>query len=191
MSIENAPSVRTSRLLLRSLDASDLDALAAMNADPRVMQHFPSSPSREESERMAARIDAHWRRHGFGAWAVEVPGEAPFVGLVGLSVPSSPIPCGPCIEVLWRLAFEQWGHGYATEAARAAAEFAFRRLRAEEIVAFTVPANTRSRAVMKRLGMTHSATDDFDHPGLADGHPLRRHVLYRLHRSSWERAAAP
>ncbi len=180
----------TGRLLLRPLAPSDVDALAAMNADSRVMQYLPGVLSREESEAMVERIAAHWERHGFGAWALEAPGSASFVGLAGLGVPTAVLPCGPCIEILWRLAFEHWGRGYATEAARAILEFGFRQLRIEEIVSFTVPANARSRAVMERLGMSHSERDDFDHPGLPDDHPLRRHVLYRLARSRWERGEA-
>ena len=105
---------------------------------------------------------------------------ADFVGFVGLAVPGFQAPFTPCVEIGWRLAVEHWGHGYATEAARAALDCGFQRLGLEEIVAFTVPANRRSRRVMERLGMTWSAADDFDHPRLPPGHPLRRHVLYRV-----------
>ena len=83
-------------------------------------------------------------------------------------------------EIGWTLARRHWGHGYATEAARAALAFGFDSLALPEIVSFTVPGNTRSRALMERLGMTRDPADDFDHPSIPDGHPLRRHVLYRL-----------
>jgi RimJ/RimL family protein N-acetyltransferase len=85
------------------------------------------------------------------------------------------------VEVGWRLSREQWGRGYATEGARAALSFGFETLTLGEIVSFTVPANLRSRRVMQRLRMTHDPADDFDHPGLPVDHPLRRHVLYRIH----------
>jgi ribosomal-protein-alanine N-acetyltransferase len=174
--------ISTPRLLLRPWREEDLEPFAAMNADPRVMEYFPKPLTRAESE---AAIERHWRhfeRHGFGVWSVEVPGVAPFVGRVGMSVFEADVPFAPCVEIGWRLAFEHWGKGYATEAARAAVDFGFGTLGLHQIVAFTVPANVRSRAVMERLGMTRDPADDFDHPDIPPGHPLRRHVLHRLRR---------
>jgi RimJ/RimL family protein N-acetyltransferase len=139
--------------------------------------------SREESDALIARIEAHFDEHGFGLWAVEVPGVAPLAGFVGLSVPRFEARFTPCVEIGWRLAPACWGSGYATEGARAALDFGFGELGLEEIVSFTVPANTRSRRVMEKLGMSHRAEDDFDHPALPEGHRLRRHVLYRLARA--------
>lgn len=172
--------LRTDRLILRTWRESDLEPFAALNADPAVMEHFARPLDRAESDAFVARIRAHFDREGFGFWAVEAPGVAPLVGLVGLARPSFQAPFTPCVEVGWRLARAHWGQGYATEAARAAIRDGFDRLGLDEIVAFTVPGNTRSRAVMERLGMTRSAADDFDHPMLPEGHPLRRHVLYRI-----------
>src|SRR5262249_22537952 len=86
----------------------------------------------------------------------------------------------PCVEVGWRLAFEHWGHGYATEAARLALGHAFGPLAISAVASFTSVANLRSRAVMERLGMRRDPADDFDHPRLPEAHPLRPHVLYRL-----------
>jgi len=174
----------TERLRLRPWRPEDLPRFAALNADPRVMEHFPKLLTSEESDRQAAGIAEHFRRHAFGFWAVEVIGVADFVGFVGLSIPTFEAHFTPCVEIGWRLAFDHWKHGYATEAARAAVDCGFRRLGLAEIVAFTVPANRRSMAVMQRLGMTRSPADDFDHPRLPPGHPLRRHVLYRLQRPS-------
>ena len=122
------------------------------------------------------------REHGFGLWAVEAVDVADFVGFVGFSIPGFQAHFTPCVEIGWRLAFEHWGRGYATEAARAAVDCGFRRFGLEEIVSFTVRANWRSGRVMERLGMTRSAADDFEHPRLLPGHPLRPHVLYRLKR---------
>jgi RimJ/RimL family protein N-acetyltransferase len=150
-----------------------------MSSDPEVMEHFPDVLSREESDGLAERIEAHFVRHGFGPWAVEVPGVAAFIGYVGLMVPRFEAPFTPCVEIGWRLARAYWGRGYATEAARAALAFGFDELHLDEIVSFTVPGNARSRRVMERLGMTHDPRDDFEHPSLAEGHPLRTHVLYR------------
>jgi RimJ/RimL family protein N-acetyltransferase len=178
-----APTIHTHRLYLRLWRDEDLPAFNAMNADPRVMEFFPKPLDRAESDARVARIREHFARRGFGLWAVEIPGIADFIGFVGLSVPAFEAPFTPCVEIGWRLAREHWGFGFATEAARAALDFGFRRLALDEIVSFTVPANQRSRGVMERIGMTRTPADDFDHPALPEGHPLRRHVLYRAVRS--------
>jgi RimJ/RimL family protein N-acetyltransferase len=178
--------MRTERLLLRPWRASDREAFARMNADPAVMEHFPGVLSREESDALVERIEAHFREHGFGWWAVEVTGEADFIGFVGLSVPNFTAHFMPAVEVGWRLGRDYWGRGFATEAARAAVAFGFERLGLTGIVSFTAPANVRSTRVMERLGMTHDPADDFEHPRLPEGHRLRRHVLYRLSRARWE-----
>lgn len=169
--------IHTDRLLLRRWVPSDRLQFAGLNADPRVMEHFPSVLTREESDAIVNRIESHFERHGFGLWAVEVPEQIPFIGFVGLAVPSFQAHFTPCVEVGWRLAVESWGRGYATEAARAAVALGFGPAALSEIVSMTVPENDRSRRVMERLGMTHNPADDFDHPS-QPGH--RRHVLYRL-----------
>jgi len=182
------PTLSTERLLLRPWRRDDVAAFAALNSDPQVMAHFPALLSETESAIAAMRIASHIERHGFGLWVVEARKVAPFVGVVGLSMPGFVIPftaSDPCVEVGWRLAPPFWGRGYATEAARAALTFGFDVMGLDEIVSFTNPDNWRSRRVMERLGMTHPVGEDFDHPGLPPGHPLRGHVLYRL------RAAAP
>ncbi|HUI43870.1 MAG TPA: GNAT family N-acetyltransferase [Terriglobia bacterium] len=178
------PELRTLRLILRRWRADDRAPFAALNADPAVMEHFPRLLPRADSDALAARIEGHFAKHGFGLWAVEIPDVTPFAGYIGLSGPSIQAHFTPCVEVGWRLACAYWGCGYATEGARAALEFGFKRLGLAEIVSFTVPANLRSRRVMERLGMSYSPADDFDHPAFADGHPLRRHVLYRIRNGS-------
>ncbi len=183
------PEIRTPRLRLRRWRALDLAPFAAMNADPRVVLHLPGPMTREASDALVARIEANFASRGFDVFAVEVPGVASFIGFVGLTVPRFEAAFTPCVEIGWRLAFEHWGRGYATEAARASLEFGFTRLALDEIVSFTVPANLRSRAVMGRIGMTHDPRDDFDHPALPAGHRLRPHVLYRIGRAGWTRDA--
>jgi RimJ/RimL family protein N-acetyltransferase len=172
--------LRTDRLRLRRWLPGDRAPFAALNADPRVTEHLPKGLSREESDSLAARIEAHFDRHGFGLWAVEICGAAPFAGFLGLSVPAFEAHFTPCVEIGWRLGAEHWGYGYATEGGRAALAFGFEALGLQEVVSFTVPANARSRRVMERIGMTCVPADDFDHPLLPAGHPLRRHVLYRV-----------
>ena len=170
--------MRTPRLLLRRWVAADRDVSAVMNADPRVMQHFQSVLAREESDALVDRIEQHFRDHGFGLWAIEIPGVVRFAGFAGLAIPAFRAHFTPGVEVGWRLAVEYWGHGYATEAGRAAVVFGFERLNLAEVVSFTVPENHRSRRVMERIGMLHSPTDDFDHPNASEAR--RRHVLYRI-----------
>ncbi|WP_142849145.1 GNAT family N-acetyltransferase [Telmatospirillum sp. J64-1] len=173
-------TLKTKRLLLRPWQDEDLVPFAALNADPQVMEFLPSVLNRAESDALAAKIRQRMDQRGFGFWAVEVPGEASFIGFVGLSVPGFRAHFTPCVEIGWRLDRAFWGRGFATEAALTACSFAFDALGLAEVVAFTVPRNRRSRAVMERLGMTTRPEDDFDHPLLPEGHPLRRHVLYRL-----------
>lgn len=177
--------IRTSRLLLRAWRDEDLAPFAALNADPAVMEHFPAPLTRAESDALAAKIRDALARDGFGLWAVEVPGVASFAGFVGLARPTFEAPFTPCVEVGWRLAASCWGRGYATEGARAALDVAFGELRLDEVLSFTSPANVRSRAVMERIGMTRSPADDFEHPRVPQGHPLRPHVLYRISRDLW------
>ncbi|MGE0711850.1 MAG: GNAT family N-acetyltransferase [Planctomycetota bacterium] len=185
------PELRTERLLLRAWRDEDLPAFAALNADPRVVEFLPAALTRAESDALAAKIRATFAERGYGLWAVEAPGAADFLGFVGLSSPPWEAPFTPCVEVGWRLAHARWGRGYATEAARAALDFGFAMLGLAEIVSFTVPANLRSRRVMEKLGLRHAPADDFDHPRLPAGHPLRRHVLHRLARADWQAARAP
>jgi len=175
------PELRGERVVLRGWRESDLEPFAALNADPVVMEHFPSTLSRARSDAtVRERVLPMFAERGLGWWAVEVADVAPFVGFVGLQEPSFEAWFTPCVEVGWRLAREHWGHGYATEAARGALAYGFDVLGLPEIVSFTVPANRRSVAVMERLGMRYDGV--FDHPRLPKGSPLRTHVLYRLPR---------
>jgi RimJ/RimL family protein N-acetyltransferase len=151
-----------------------------MNADPAVMEFFPSTLTAVQSDAMVDRIEDFFTTEGLGLWAVEIPGVSPFVGLTGLWPVRFEAPFTPAIEVGWRLARPYWGRGYATEAAQMTIADGFGRLHLEEIVSFTSVLNARSRRVMEKLGMTRDPAEDFDHPRVEEGHRLRRHVLYRL-----------
>jgi RimJ/RimL family protein N-acetyltransferase len=179
--------IRTPRLLLRRWRDDDLDAFAAMSADPEVMRFLWPIEDRAASDALAEAIRGHFDRHGFGFWAVEVPGVASFIGFAGLAEIGYVAPFAPAIQVGWRLARAHWGKGYATEAAAAALDAGFGPLGLAATIAYTVPANRRSERVMQRLGMSHDPRDDFDHPRVPAGHPLRRHILYRLTREDWRR----
>ncbi|MDR3686607.1 MAG: GNAT family N-acetyltransferase [Coriobacteriia bacterium] len=174
------PVLRTERLLLRGWSDEDRAAFAAINADPRVMAFLGAPLTRQQSDAFADRIGDKFEQQGFGLWAVEVLGGAPFIGFVGLNIPVFDAPFMPAVEIGWRLDPAFWGRGYATQAARAVLDFGFRAAGLEEIVAFTATCNLRSRAVMERLGMTIDPRDDFEHPLVEDGSPLRAHVLYRI-----------
>jgi RimJ/RimL family protein N-acetyltransferase len=178
-------TLQTKRLVLRDWRDVDLPAFAALNADPRVMRHFPAPLTAQESDAGAGRIRAFLAAEGWGLWAVQVKGGADFVGFIGLSRPRFEAPFTPCVEVGWRLAAAQHGKGYATEGARAALDFAFSTLALQEVVSFTVPANVASTHVMEKLGMQRDAAGDFDHPSLPADSPLSRHVLYRLTQAGW------
>jgi RimJ/RimL family protein N-acetyltransferase len=175
--------LRTPRLLLRQWRAGDFESFAALNADPEVMRFFPAPLTREQSDELAQRAERGIADRGWGLWAAEVVESSRFIGFVGLAEPQFDAHFTPAVEVGWRLSRDQWGSGYATEAARAAVAFAFGELGLDEIVSFTAVVNERSRRVMERLGMTHDPADDFDHPSVSAG-PLRAHVLYRLRRDS-------
>jgi ribosomal-protein-alanine N-acetyltransferase len=174
----------TPGLFLRRWTQQDREPFARMNADPAVMEYFPSTLTRAESDSLADRIEAHFAEHGFGLWAAEVRRDSAFAGFIGLAKPRFEAHFTPCVEIGWRLAREYQGHGFATEGARAVVAYAFGTLNLTEIVSFTTALNLRSRRVMEKLGMTRDERDDFDHPLVPEGHPFRRHVLYRLRRNA-------
>jgi len=178
-------TLSSGRIRLREWRDEDRETFAAMNSNARVMEFFRGRLSRVESDAMVDRIREHFSDHGFGFWAIEVPDVAPFMGFAGLAVARFSAHFTPCVEIGWRLAFEHWGRGYATEAGRLALSYGFGSLALSEVVSFTSATNHRSRAVMERLGMHRDPAEDFDHPALPEGHPLRRHVLYRLGSGSY------
>jgi RimJ/RimL family protein N-acetyltransferase len=177
------------RVTLRPWRDDDLAPFAALNDDPEVTQHLSGRLSRDESDAMVARIREHFDQHGFGLWALDVP-KLGFAGFVGLSaqVPfeiALPGIAAHPHEIGWRLARAAWGQGYASEAATLALRHAFAHLHLPQVVSFTVPANLASQRVMQRIGMM--LRGEFDHPHFAEGHRLRRHLLYAA--DSPERAA--
>lgn len=182
------PELRTERLLLRGWREEDRTPFAALNADPAVVEHLLGPLDRAASDAFVDRIEAHWKAHGWGLWAVEVPGVARFIGYVGLW--PLPLDLDPPVEIGWRLATAHWGRGYASEAASACLPVAFESLNLPRLHSITVPQNRRSVAVMERIGMSRVPGGDFDHPRVDRAtHPhLVRHVLYRLDRDAWIRA---
>ena len=174
--------IETERLILRPPEDRDRVALAAMNGDPRVGDWLGSTLTSEQNDAMIDRVLAHIAEHGFGFWAVERKADGVIAGMAGLLAMSADMPPGPAVEVGWRLSPATWGQGYASEAARAAVEWAFAELKPPEVVAITAHSNLKSQAVMRRIGMSPEPHRDFDHPKLAPDHPLRRHVTFAIRR---------
>ena len=181
---------RTERLVLRGWCDDDRDAFAAMNADPEVMRYFHDTLTREQSDAMVDRMRAVLESQGWGLWAIERQDTGELIGFTGLAVPSYDLPFNPCVEVGWRLARSSWGRGFATEAAREALRVGVDELGLSEVVSLTSVPNTRSRAVMERIGMTRDPGGDFEHPAVPLGHPLRLHVLYRIRAEAVRQRAA-
>jgi RimJ/RimL family protein N-acetyltransferase len=191
------PRISTERLLLREWRDDDRAPYAALNSDPDVMEHFPSTLTAQQSDEMVERIRAGWS-NGFGLWAVEVIDTASsaqqltgqFIGFIGFLAPSWTTSFTPCVEIGWRLAKHSWGRGYAPEGALAALSWGFSNidLPNDEVVSFTTVANTKSRRVMEKIGMVHDPSRDFDHP-MALGWSGRRHVLYCIDRPAFQAAS--
>jgi RimJ/RimL family protein N-acetyltransferase len=179
------PSITTDRLLLRRWRDADRDPFAALNADPDVMRFFVRPLDRDESDRFIDSVEARFEAGGIGQWAVERRADSQFLGFTGLAPATFEASFTPAIEVGWRLAPSAWGHGYATEAGRASLRYGFDVLGLDAILSWTAVLNLPSIAVMERLGMRHDPADDFDHPRIPVGHPLRPHVLYRMDRDDW------
>lgn len=178
-------SLETERLCLRPVTLDDVDDMAAMNADARVMEFFPAPMTYEESAAFVRRIIDHQERHGFSLYALHIKESEAFCGFTGLLRAEFEAAFTPAIEIGWRLPHTAWGQGLGPEAARACLAFGFESLGLDEIVSFTALQNFRSIRVMEKIGMRRDPGDDFDHPNLAQGHWLRRHVLYRLRREEW------
>jgi RimJ/RimL family protein N-acetyltransferase len=176
MDLPGGPS--TERLLLRPWRPEDRAPFAELNASAEVMEQFPSTMTKEDSDALADRFQSGIDERGWGAWAVERKEDGAFIGFVGLVPVTFDAPFTPAVEIGWRLDRPYWGHGYATEGARAALDYGFRRLGLDRIVSFTALTNHRSEAVMVRIGMER--VGEFDHPRVPEGHRLRRHVLYEV-----------
>jgi 3-dehydroquinate dehydratase/shikimate dehydrogenase len=181
--------IQTERLILRQWQETDLELFAQLNADSRVREYFPGLLSRQESDASVKLMSDHIQRFGWGFWAASLIQTNDFIGFIGLEDVTLEAPFNkptPTVEIGWRLAFNYWGKGYATEGAKAAIKYGFDELNLSEIVSFTTVKNWRSRHVMEKIGMAHDETSDFDHPKLVEGHPLKKHVLYRLKLSEWQ-----
>ncbi len=175
----------TDNLILRQWKADDYLAFSKLNSDSTVMEYFPNTLSKKQSDSLAKEMELLISQNGWGVWAVEEKERGQFIGCVGLHEPSFDLPFSPCIEIAWRLDKQYWGKGYATEAGNEVLNFAFERLKVDEIVSFTALVNKKSESVMKRLGM-RDTQQNFEHPHLPMGHILREHLLYKISKEDWE-----
>lgn len=178
-------SFDSQRLTLRPFTSDEVDDMAAMNADRRVMEFFPKAMKHEESAAFVNRIMRHQKRHGFSLYALRLKDDESFCGFAGLLTAEFKAAFAPAVEIGRRLPYAFWGQGLAPEAARACLKHAFQKLQLDEIVSFTAMQNLRSMRVMEKIGMHRDLQGDSDHPNLAPGHWLARHVLYRLGRKEW------
>ncbi|MBN9231863.1 MAG: GNAT family N-acetyltransferase [Legionella sp.] len=176
--------LETQRLILRSFQMADLEAMATIDADPKVCEFLPALGTRENTTAGVQRIISHEQQKGFSLYAVELKTTHEMIGWIGLITPSFEAHFTPAIEIGWRLASQYWNQGYATEGARAVLDYAFTTLELEDVVSFTVEKNLASRRIMEKIGLHHDPKDNFNHPKLP-GHKLERHVLYRLNRSEY------
>lgn len=174
------PILRTERLILRPWRITDLEPFAEINADPKVMEFYPKTLSREESDALAEKIQRDFAERGYGFWAVEAKGIADFIGYIGLNYWNLEMEFAPCVDIGWRIGSPYWGKGYATEGAREVLRYGFEILQLTEIVSMATIHNTRSHRVMMKLGMKSDPAENFEHPKVPRGHPLSLRVLYRL-----------
>ncbi len=186
------PRILTERLVLREWREADKLPYSLLNADPQVMEHFPSTLSRVQSDEMVGRMATNWELYGRGLWAVERLDTQQFIGFIGLAAPGWHVDgITPCIEVGWRLAKPHWGHGFAPEGATAALAYGFEHLELpnDEIVSFTTTKNLKSQRVMRKIGLHLDETRGFDHP-MTPGWHGERHVLYSIDRQGWKAGVA-
>lgn len=166
------------RLGFRNWSIEDLDEFVQLNADPKVMEHFPATLTREETAGFIDRLIAHFEKHGYNYFAVETLESNEFIGFIGLAYQTYDMPFLPATDIGWRLKKSSWGKGYATEGARRCLKFAFEELKLKRIVSTCTLRNVNSENVMKKIGMTRMG--EFDHPKLADYPEYRRCVWYEI-----------
>lgn len=177
--------LETQRLILRTWLISDIEPYYLINQDAKVIEFLRGSLSREQVRDFIATANKHQQQHGYTLWAVELKKTAELIGYIGLNPIDWQVPFRPTVEIAWRLDSHYWNQGYATEGAKAALAYGFNRVKLEEIVSFTVPANKRSIRVMEKIGLIRDEHGDFAHPKLAPDHPLSPHILYRLNKTDF------
>ena len=177
--------LETERLILRRWKEADIEPFFKITSDPEVRRYYPNVLTINETKSLVTRIESHFVKESFGLWALELKSTGEFIGYTGLSKPTFEAHFMPCVEIGWQIARRYWGQGYAPEAANKALEDGFVRIGLDEIVSFTTVSNDKSIRVMEKLGMHRNPKDDYLHPFLPEGHPLKPHVLFRLKKTEW------
>lgn len=177
--------IETDRLVLRDWGSSDLEKMAAINQDPKVMEYFPSLQDLITTKNFIKKIKNHLKNQGYSLYACERKDNKEFIGFIGLLLADFEAPFTPATEIGWRLSSNSWGRGFATEGARAVLDYGFKKLKLNEIVSFAAKNNKKSIRVMEKIGLKHNDKDDFNHPKLSNDSPLKHHVLYRLRREEY------
>lgn len=178
--------ITTERLILRTWQVEDSEAYFQINQDPKVIEFLAGPITMEQVHHFIQVANNHHEQYGYTFWAIELKKTGELMGFIGLRYIDWELPFAPAVEIGWRLGSQYWGKGYATEGAKAALAYGFEQCNLPEIVSFTVPANVRSIRVMERIGLDRDVKGDFSHPKLPADHPLSKHILYRLTRSSWQ-----
>ena len=174
--------IETERLILRRWREADAGPFHAMGQDEEVMRHLGPPMSREHAVETIASINAQIDSDGHAFWALERKSDGVFLGFCGIEQGPAGTPIADDLEIGWRLARAAWGKGYAREAAEATLAWTWANTAAPRVTAITTPANLRSWGLMIRLGMARLPHGEFDHPALAEGDPLRRHLTYAIDR---------
>ena len=169
--------LETERLVLRDWRAADAEDMHRLGADPEVMATLGPLMTFDDTVALIDRLVQRRARDGHCMWAAERRTDGRVIGFIGAQRGPEPQILGE-LEIGWRLARDCWGQGYATEGARATLDWLRANRPGEPVIAITARINTRSQAVMERLGMTRNPARDFDHPAVPEGDPLRPHVLY-------------
>lgn len=183
--------IETDRLILRTWREENLLPFSRLNADSRVMEYFPSTLTFDQTKSFLEMLKTRQEEDGFSFLAAELKSTGEFIGMIGLNRPRYQTPFTPCVEIGWRIAFEHWNNGYATEGATACLAYGFENLNLDEIVSFTASTNLKSQRIMEKIGMQRNPTGDFNHPNVPEGHPLSLHVLYFVKKEQFLNSARP
>lgn len=172
------------RLGFRNWRENDLEAMSAINLDPRVMEFFPSTQNKEQTEAFIKRMQKSFHEKSYCYYAVDEL-ESGLIGFIGFMDKDFVSDFTPAVDIGWRLATAHWNKGYAFEGAAACMEHGFKTLRLDKVISIAPKINERSEKIMKRLGMTKKG--ELKHPDLA-AHPiLETCVVYELNSKEWNR----
>jgi RimJ/RimL family protein N-acetyltransferase len=176
--------IETGRLRLRPCVEADKPAFATILNTPAMMAEMGGVRSREDIDALVDKRLADQARHGFSYWAVELRETDALIGTCGIRIASNypGTPVEGLHEMGWRIAEAHWGRGFATEAARATLDWAWRSLPMPTVAAWTTAGNRKSWRVMERLGMARTPGLDFVRPGYAASDPLGAMRVYTIAR---------